>query len=289
MLPEGRTSESELGKILENLGLTSLEAKAYLELARGGRLTAAETAKKAAMARPEAYEILRKLENKGFVRQLLGKPTMFEAVDPLELRNRILQEQRKRFDSVETGMNRILEVWPFLKAMHMADSRLPRTATIRGRKNIASVIENLLISAQESVNICTTRRGLMTAMQENFPDIGKKLVQRGVEVRMLIDEGSIKRIPPGLFPENVEVRVSGGPKARFYLVDDKEVLYHLHLQSEEDLWGSDETALWTDSPDQVNVYGWLFKNEWDRGAPLKRAQVLPRRVHHSGGIGHART
>jgi len=283
MLEEGRTSESELGKILETLGLTSLEARAYLELARGGSLSASETARKSRIARPEAYEVLRKLESKGFVRQVLGKPARYEPVDPLELRNRILQEERKRFNSIEAGMSKILEVWPFLRAMHMPESHLPRAATLRGRKNIAAVLESMMNGAQESVNMCTTRRGLLTAMHENFPEIGKKMIERGVEVRMLIDEGSARQLTSSLVPDTIDVRISKGPKARYYIIDDREVLYHLHLQAEEDLWGSDETALRTNSPDQLNVYGWLFKNAWDNGTPLKRAQVLPRRVQHEGG------
>jgi sugar-specific transcriptional regulator TrmB len=283
MLEEGRTSESELGGILETLGLSSLEARTYLELARGGSLSASETAKKSKIARPEAYEVLRKLEGKGFVRQVLGKPARYEPVDPLELRNRILQEERKRFNSIEAGMSKILEVWPFLRAMHMPESHLPRTATLRGRKNIAAVLEGMMSSAQESVNMCTTKRGLLTAMQENFPEIGKRLIDRGVEVRMLIDESSAKQLTSSLVPDAIDMRISKGPKARYYIIDDHEVLYHLHLQAEEDLWGSDETALRTDSPDQLNVYGWLFKNAWDNGTPLKRAQVLPRRVQHKGG------
>lgn len=283
MLEGGKTTDLELEEILGTLGLTSLEARVYLVLARGGKLSGAETAKRAKIARPEVYEVLRRLENKGFVRQVLGKPAKFEPVDPLELRTRILQEERKKFNSIEAGMTRILEVWPFLKAMNVSGSQLPRTATIRGRRNIAAVIESMMLGAQESVSICTTRRGLLTAMQYNFPEIGKKLIQKGVDVRILLDESSASRLKPGLVPEDMEVRVGRGPKARFYIVDDREVLYHLHLQNEDDLWGSDETALRTDSPDQLNVYGWLFKNEWDRGTPLKRAQVLPRRVQQSRG------
>jgi sugar-specific transcriptional regulator TrmB len=283
MLEEGRTSESELSGILETLGLSSLEARTYLELARGGSLSASETAKKSRIARPEAYEILRKLESKGFVRQVLGKPTRYEPVDPLELRNRILQEERKRFNSIEAGMSKILEVWPFLRAMHIPDNNLPRTATIRGRKNIAAVLESMMNGAQESVNICTTKRGLQTAMQENFPEIARKMIERGVEIRMLIDEGSAKQLTPSLVPDTIDVRIGKGPKARYYIIDDREVLYHLHLQAEDDLWGSDETALRTNSPVQLNVYGWLFKNAWDNSTRLKRPQVLPRRMQHEGG------
>ena len=280
---EGGTSQSELERILGTLGLSSLEARAYLELARGGRLSAAETAKKTGIARSEAYEVLRKLESKGYIRQILGKPARFEPVDPLELRSRILHEERRRFNSIEAGMSKILEVWPFLTAMSMTGKSLPKTATIRGRKNIAAVLEAMMSEAQESVCMCTTRRGILTAMRENFPDIGRRLIQKGVEVRMLIDEGSLKSVPPSLIPENIEVRASKGPKARYYIIDDREVLYHMHLQAEEDIWGSDETAIRTDSADQLNVYGWLFKNEWDRGTPLKRAQVLPRRIQGARG------
>ncbi len=100
---------------------------------------------------------------------------------------------------------------------------------------------------------------------------------------MIVDEASVNRLPSNFVPENVEVRVSKGPKARFYIVDDNEVLYHLHLRAEEDLWGSDETALWTDSPDQISVYGWIFRNEWEKGILLKRPQFISQKPRQKEG------
>lgn len=282
MLPGGKTSDLEIEKILESVGLSSREARTYLELARAGRITASELAKKTGTARPETYEILRKLENKGFIREFLARPMRFESVDPLELRNRIIQDERKKLSSIETGMSKILEVWPFLTAVQAPSSQAPRTATIHGRKRIAALVEDMISGAQESVRVFTTRRGLMTAMERSFPEIVSKLIEKGVDVRLLIDERSAKRISAGMMPENVDVRISKGPRARFYLVDDRDVVYHLHLQAEEDIWGSDEVAMWTDSPDQVNVYRWLFSNEWDHSMPLRTAPVARRESRRGG-------
>jgi len=279
----GDTSNTELAEILGTIGLSSLEARAYLELARGGQLTAAESAKRTGIARPEVYEVLRNLENKGFVRQTLGRPAKFAPVDPLELRTRILREEKKRFDSIEAGMSKILEVWPFLRAIHDPESRIPKTMTLRSRKKIAAMVDSMVAKASESISMCTTRRGILTAMQADFSNIAKKLVDEGVETRIVIDEASISKLPPSFAPKDVEVRVSKGPKARFYIVDEREVLYHLHLQAEEDLWGSDETALWTDSQDQVSVYGWIFRNEWEKGIPLRRPQIASHKAQSRGG------
>ena len=277
------TSNSELADILMTLGLSTVEARTYLELARGGQLTAAESAKRAGIARAEAYEILRNLGNKGFVRQTLGKPARFEPVEPLELRNRILREERKRYDSIEAGMSKILEVWPFLKAMQMPGAQIPKTATLRSRKKIAAMVDSMIAGAEESVKICTTRRGVLTAIQADFPTTAKKLVDTGVEIRMIIDESSIARLPSNFVPPEIEVRVSKGPKARFYVVDEREVLYHLHLRAEDDLWGTEEVALWTDSQDQVSVYGWIFRNEWEKGLLLRRTQVVQGKPQRIGG------
>jgi len=283
VLRGGETSEVAIGQILETLGLSALEAKAYLGLAKGGRMTAAEIAKKSGMPRAEAYEVLRRLETKGFIRELLGKPARFEPVDPLELRTRILQEERRRFSSIENGMSRILEVWPALQSVQVADYQLPRAATLKGREKIAGAVSGMIEGAQESVRMFTTWRGLMIAREQDFPEHWRRLTERGVDIRMMIDEAAARRLTPGMLPEGLDVRVSKGLKARFYLVDDREVLYHLHLRSEQDLWGSDEAALWTDSPDQVNVYRWLFQNGWDTGVPLQRVAMAGRKAQSIGG------
>jgi len=283
VLRGGETSEVAIGQILETLGLSALEAKAYLGLAKGGRLTAAEIAKKSGMPRAEAYEVLRRLESKGFIRELLGKPARFEPVDPLELRTRILQEERRHFSTIENGMSRILEIWPALQSVQVADYQLPRAATLKGRDKIASAVSNMIGGAQESIRMFTTWRGLMIAREQDFPEHWRRLTERGVDIRMIIDEVAARRLAPGILPEGLDVRVSRGLKARFYLVDDREVLYHLHLRSEQDLWGSDEAALWTDSPDQVNVYRWLFQNGWDTGVPLQHVEVAGRKAQSMGG------
>ncbi|MFX0206448.1 MAG: TrmB family transcriptional regulator [Candidatus Hodarchaeota archaeon] len=282
MFPEGKSSDIDLVGILETLGLSSREARAYLGLARSGQLTAAQLAKKVKIARSETYEVLRSLETKGFVHQLLGKPTKFEPVNPFELRTMILQNERKRYASLEAGMSKILEIWPYLRAINLPENQIPRVATIKGRKKIASVVEMMMNKAEETVNIFTTRRGLMTAMEYNFAEISDGLIKRGVDVKMILNESSVKNISPKLLPENLDIKIGKGPKARFYLVDNRDLLYHLHLQSEDNIWGSDEAALWTDSPDQVNIYRWLFKNEWEKGIPLRNALLIPKHVQKRG-------
>jgi len=278
MFLDRKLSDTDLVEILVTLGLSSREASTYLGLARSGQLTAAQLAKMVKISRSVTYEVLRNLENKGFVRQILGKPAKFETVNPLELRMMILQNERKRYASIEAGMSKILEIWPYLRAINLPDNQVPRIATIKGRKKIASIVERMMNKAEETVNIFTTRRGLMTAMKFNFSEISDRLLKRGVDVRMILDESSAKNVSPKLLPENLDIRIGKGPKARFYLIDNQDLLYHLHLQSEDDIWGSDEAALWTDSPDQVNIYRWLFKNEWDKGVTLRTTFLIPKRV-----------
>jgi len=266
------SSTSALEEILRTLGLSAGEAKIYLTLARGGQMPASAIAKNAGLARPDTYEVLRRLEKKGFIRRVIGKPVLFEPVEPLELRQKIFRDEQERLHSIADGMSKILEAWPILRMKPFSESPLPRFTIIQKRDAIESASVRMWASAKRSLDWITTKRGLM-----NWRDVGDlqvvtdNLVRKGVRIRMLLDERSFARSGAALLPRNVEVRISSGIRARSLIVDDREVLYLLHLKEDEDPKGENEIAMVTDSLEQVDVYKWMFEDKWGHATPAENA------------------
>jgi HTH-type transcriptional regulator, sugar sensing transcriptional regulator len=83
---------------LRKLGLTEYEAKAYATLVGVGETTAREVHELSGVPRTRIYDILRELENKGFVEFVQGSPTYYRAVEPDSVMERLRNELVESID-----------------------------------------------------------------------------------------------------------------------------------------------------------------------------------------------
>ncbi len=78
---------------LRDLGLTIVQAKAYLVIARAGVLNIAETSNLSKVPRTDLYRVLKELEEKGIVERIIANPTQFKAI-PIDKCLDLLIQQR---------------------------------------------------------------------------------------------------------------------------------------------------------------------------------------------------
>lgn len=83
---------------LRKLGLTEYEAKTYATLVGLGEATAREAHELSGVPRTRIYDILRELENKGFVEFVQGSPTYYRAVEPDRVMERLRNELVESID-----------------------------------------------------------------------------------------------------------------------------------------------------------------------------------------------
>ena len=90
----------ETEKILEELGLSKNEAKAYLAVLELGSATANTIAKKSGVHRTNVYDSLKRLTERGLVNHISsGNKTTYGAADPEELLN-VIKEKEYRLRDV---------------------------------------------------------------------------------------------------------------------------------------------------------------------------------------------
>jgi sugar-specific transcriptional regulator TrmB len=83
---------------LEKLGFTNYEAKVFLALYEGYRMSAAEIAKEAKIPRPSVYNVLRNFSQKGICNELhTPSKLLYEIIDSEVLENKIENDIRKDF------------------------------------------------------------------------------------------------------------------------------------------------------------------------------------------------
>jgi len=123
----------EIKKILQNFGLTENETEVYLILLRLGSATASDILEKISIHRINLYDILERLQEKGFVSfVILGKRKAYEAVGP-EIFLEIEKEKEQQLKAImpELISNRQL-------------NKIPQDATIfKDKKGIKNILDEI--------------------------------------------------------------------------------------------------------------------------------------------------
>ena len=74
-------SEATL-KALRELGLTEYETAAYLTLIEGGEMSASDVSNKSRVPFSRVYDVLGRLDGRGFIQLIKGRPTRYISKSP---------------------------------------------------------------------------------------------------------------------------------------------------------------------------------------------------------------
>lgn len=132
---------------LKNLGLTEYGAKAYIGLVKSGPTTARDLSEISGVPHSRIYDILSKLENRGWIESQSGRPTRYRAKSPSEvIRLHKIRQEEKLKEASETIRQ---ELDPLYE--EGGEMEKPDVWTIRGETEILSRIEEMFASAEIEV------------------------------------------------------------------------------------------------------------------------------------------
>jgi len=177
---------SEVTIILERLGLSSFERKAYLFLLETGSATAFEISSRTEIPLGRIYTVMKQLESKGLIRiDRLNTPMVYMLNDPtLALRNlvdEVVKGYLQDMSSLDAAIVRFLEssdrfrtlsTQPMWDAYHSEDAVYHK------------VIPRLLEGSREEVLI--VERNVVKIMTEEFLAEFEKTVSRGVVFKAIL-------------------------------------------------------------------------------------------------------
>lgn len=165
---------------LEQIGLTTYEARAYIALIGLGVGTAEIVSEAAEIPRTSAYKVLQSLEKKGFVISTPGRPASFRANPPEVVQKRVASELDETFSKLQ-----------FLH--EFASQRgLPQLIfTVTGKDRVIAKIVEILKTTSISFMMSTPVYG---TLREHIDKLLLEAVKRGVVVTILTDPA--QGVPP---------------------------------------------------------------------------------------------
>lgn len=213
----GMDAKQKLVSLLRSIGLNQYEAQAYASLLLFGGATAGELSNRAEVPRPRVYDIINRLEKKGFVVVEPGRPVKYRAVPPkqaiqsyLKLKEEEFRKEYERITSIAEQLER--EHGPKVRRETEKGIWVLNTDNV-----LRTSIQNLISNAQESV--------IVTITPEFFGEYGNTILPalqqaaaKGVSVTVVAPKSMRGTFAIGGDVEVVESETELPPSI---LVDDK--------------------------------------------------------------------
>ena len=259
--------EDFLKKLRSAFDLNIYEVKIWTALLSKGVATAGELSDISNVPRSRSYDVLEGLEKKGFVIMKLGKPIRYIAVKPDEIVKRLKQ-------SVEESNKKQLELLDNVKReevykemellfqngiINIDPTNL--SGAIKGRKNAYAHLNSLLTNAKKSVTIVTTSEGFVRKV-DYLKHAFKKLKEKGVKIRIATNISDNVKSAAKELNGLAEIKKLEGIKARFGIVDAKDVL--MFTQNDAEIHESNDVGIWVSTPYFAKALESMVIQNWNK-------------------------
>ncbi len=187
-VPEGLGKEFDLqqdtqeaGAVLQSLGLSAYEARAYIALVAHGYGNAETISETSRIPRTSAYKVLSSLCDKGYAISTRGRPMIFKPEAPEKVKNEVL--------------DRVSSVFDHLQVLHevLMDKGEPQLVyTIQGKQRVLNKIAELVDTATRTFIISTPT---LAEVRETLDKRIEAAVKRGVRATVITEPN--QRVLPG--------------------------------------------------------------------------------------------
>ncbi|MBU1197905.1 hypothetical protein KJ765_05350 [Candidatus Micrarchaeota archaeon] len=243
---------TELVGQLRTLGLNQYEAQAYLALTQGGPKSAGEVADIGNIARPRVYDVLDKLQQKGFASLKSGRPVKYAAM-PLEEAITTLKKHKEdrlmdeisKIDEMSGRLAKQLSTSGTSKRYNIEEN----VWTLRGRNAIYSRLAQMVDRSKHHVILSSPPDNIARKINDNLPHF-EKAKNRGVKVHVLspisklLDKRHALHSPNSHVSKIVTTLMDRHVPTRMILTDDEAMLF---LTNDHTL-PEDEVGLWIKNP-----------------------------------------
>jgi sugar-specific transcriptional regulator TrmB len=189
-------------KILEDIGLTRLEAKVYLVMIDLGSSLAGKISAVANLHRRTVYDILERLVEKGLVRYIRkNNRKWYECVEPTRLMSLMADRQ-----------NRLKEIIPDLEAKYSFVKEKQETVFLKGKSAMKGLLSDQL--AAKEILVLGASAEADKVVKYFFPHYEKERIRRKIRMKVLLNDDYRQKMPsaqvkrlPEMFSSNVAINI----------------------------------------------------------------------------------
>jgi sugar-specific transcriptional regulator TrmB len=263
--------ESEPSEIqtLTDLGLTIVQARVYLALARFGVSKIAALSKASDVARPDVYRTLNKLYEVGLVEKLVKNPVQFKALTLEEGIKVLLSKKQAEYERLKNETDDLLN--SFKRRNMLTDTDAANQFVLIPQKEaVINRIRQAIDNSKYSVSVVISWKRFVHGVGDVFLESAKKASKRKINYRFIVEKPPSDEVVESgnklwnIYPSFQARFLNHTPKTVFGLYDDKELF--IIIDPKMDLSGS--PALWTNNSSLIGLVQDYFEMLWQTTAEM---------------------
>lgn len=276
-------SQEKVLKTLVSLGLTQLDAKVYILLAKRGPIKARDAAKALKISKQRLYPIIKNLQSKGIVNSTLERPAQFSAVQFEKVLDLFLKAKMEQARRIQQNKDELLADWQAI-AIAESESAPAKFTVIEGKSYVYSKIQQMIQDTREKLSFVATVPSLARADQFGLFDAAFNHPLRSkIKFRFLTElsgqnvnalKALLERKPNVGF--NIEGRTPDlGLKLcpRMVIRDEEETVFFIDPRKGEVASEQDDVCLWTNCKSLVYAFLAMFEDLWRNATDIKKKIV----------------
>jgi sugar-specific transcriptional regulator TrmB len=204
-------------KAMEVIGLTSYEIKAYTTLLTEGSLTAQELSARSGVPYSKIYEVLGKLEEKGWIESDNSRPTKFYPRSPATA----LESMRMRIESEMKEAEGVImsELMPLYNKSGIKER--PEIWVLRGLYNIVAKVKEVILASEKELLIALP--AVASSISKQMQPLLRELKDKGVRIAVIAAESTSEDILRAL-SRVADVRLKDSMFGGGVISDSKQVI-----------------------------------------------------------------
>ncbi len=256
------SAEKEV-EILTRLGLSSVQARVYLALARSGASKIRRIAQTSSVPRQDIYRILSALQELSLVEKVVATPTMYRAIPMKEAFSMLMERKLKDTSELEAETKKLLNSLNESETKEAPKEEEQQYVMISAKQSTEKFFLKLLSAAQETFDVIIPEEAI--ALMQKWTTSFKKALKRGVKCRHVIcvpeGTGSLPEFwLPLMKNPNFKVRyLPNRPPATITVRDKKEMFVSTMAVNPIKAPG-----LWSNNPGCLAIINNYFEDMWQR-------------------------
>jgi sugar-specific transcriptional regulator TrmB len=265
-------------KTLVDLGLSVLQAKAYIALATSRTLPGRAVAKIAKIAPQDIYRLMNELTDQGLVQKIVSKPTKYNALPLDEGLNLLLKRRREHTEKLEKDAELLAKE---AKVYETIEEETNEFVIIPNRESIDKMTEKMFRTAKKSIDVINDAEDV-PELQAIHKESEKQAIRNGVKTRFLLGKKTDNIELPMRFlnfakkNELVEVKTIDGPApAKLMIKDGKEAF----VATKVNAGTPSQTFLWINNPVMAQIIQQWYNSVWSTANKASSGKRINLHIH----------
>ena len=267
------TNNQDITQKLVEAGLDEKHAQLIIDMACQPPAKASEIGKRLGLSRMDAYNSLKKLQEKGLVKATLDKPIRFFGMTINEVFRQIIRTKEMDLRRMNENLESLSKSGHFAITSDQPNKDEDSFSVLKDRHTIHATIESIVAEAETRIWLLLGKWGILHMLRSGCMDSVNDAMNRGVDVKLVVcvDEKTVR------FYDELDNRIEIRHHPDFNLcgvfVDNEVGIQYVQTEESPTGRGKEDTAILMESDMLLTAQSEFLNIQWNAATSYHTAKA----------------